>query len=104
MTELVVSEVFGPTWQGEGPSLGRRAGFVRLGRCNLACSWCDTPYTWDWDRFDPAVELTRMSVDAIADRIASMEVPLVVITGGEPLLQQSHLAPLLRRLRDGRHR
>src|SRR4029450_7825218 len=55
--ELVVSEVFGPTFQGEGPSVGRRAGFVRLGRCNLDCSWCDTPYTWDWERHDPAVEL-----------------------------------------------
>ena len=32
---LVVSEVFGPTFQGEGPSLGQRAAFVRLGRCNL---------------------------------------------------------------------
>ena len=40
--ELVVSEIFGPTWQGEGPSLGRRCGFVRLGRCNLACTFCDT--------------------------------------------------------------
>lgn len=57
--ELVVSEVFGPTFQGEGPSLGRRAGFVRLGRCNLDCSWCDTPNTWDWSRFDPAIELRR---------------------------------------------
>ncbi|MDQ3757733.1 MAG: 7-carboxy-7-deazaguanine synthase QueE, partial [Actinomycetota bacterium] len=35
---LVVSEVFGPTWQGEGPSVGRTAAFVRLGRCNLACT------------------------------------------------------------------
>ena len=98
MTQLVVSEVFGPTFQGEGPSLGRRAGFVRLGRCNLACSFCDTPYTWDWERHDPAEELTRVDVSELAERVRSMSVPLVVITGGEPLLQQSHLIGFLAEL------
>ena len=98
MTQLVVSEVFGPTFQGEGPSLGRRAGFVRLGRCNMACSFCDTPYTWDWERHDPAKELTRVDVAALADRVRAMRVPLVVVTGGEPLLQQSHLVEFLSEL------
>ena len=96
---LVVSEVFGPTWQGEGPSLGRRAGFVRLGRCNLACTFCDTPYTWRWSDHDPAVELRTANVDDIVAEVLVMDVPLVVVTGGEPLLQQSHLPPLLRPLR-----
>jgi 7-cyano-7-deazaguanosine (preQ0) biosynthesis protein QueE len=93
--ELVVSEVFGPTWQGEGPSVGRRAGFVRLGRCNLACQFCDTAYTWDWERYDPAAELTKRSVSDVVAELASMNVDLVVITGGEPLLQQRHLGPLV---------
>ncbi|MEA3077147.1 MAG: 7-carboxy-7-deazaguanine synthase [Actinomycetota bacterium] len=92
---LVVSEVFGPTFQGEGPSIGRRAGFVRLGRCNLACTFCDTPYTWDWANHDPAVELHQRAVDDVAEQLLAMDVPLVVITGGEPLLQQRHLPPLL---------
>lgn len=93
---LVVAEVFGPTWQGEGPSLGRTAAFVRLGRCNLACTWCDTPYTWDWTRFDPAAELAERSVDSVlADVDAMGPVELLVVTGGEPLLQQSRLVPLL---------
>jgi 7-cyano-7-deazaguanosine (preQ0) biosynthesis protein QueE len=95
---LVVSEVFGPTWQGEGPSLGRRAGFVRLGRCGLACTFCDTPYTWRWEDHDPAVELTTRDVAGILDELERMDVGLVVVTGGEPLLQQSHLPPLLRPL------
>ena len=95
MTQLVVSEVFGPTFQGEGPSLGRRAGFVRLGRCNLACSFCDTPYTWDWERHDPAKELARVDVSDLAEQVRAMHVPLLVVTGGEPLLQQSHLVEFL---------
>jgi 7-cyano-7-deazaguanosine (preQ0) biosynthesis protein QueE len=93
--ELVVAEVFGPTFQGEGASVGRRAAFVRLGRCNLDCSWCDTPYTWDWTRFDPAVELRRESTARVLDLLEPMHPTLVVITGGEPLLQQRALVPLL---------
>ena len=93
---LVVSEVFGPTWQGEGPSVGRTAAFVRLGRCNLACSWCDTPYTWDWSRHDPAVELSERSVDDVLAQVDSFgPVSMLVVTGGEPLLQQRRLVPLL---------
>src|SRR5205085_2854334 len=92
---VVVAEVFGPTFQGEGPSIGRRAGFVRLGRCNLDCSWCDTPYTWDWDRFDPAVELRSERLVDIVEQLAAMHPEIVVLTGGEPLLQQRHLGPLL---------
>jgi len=92
---LVVSEVFGPTFQGEGPSLGRRAAFVRLGRCNLDCSWCDTPFTWDWERYDPAVELTRRPVADVVAEIEAMQVDRVVLTGGEPLLQQRHLVAFL---------
>jgi 7-carboxy-7-deazaguanine synthase len=94
---LDVSEVFGPTFQGEGPSAGRRCGFVRLGRCNLNCSWCDSAYTWDWTRFDPAVEVHTMSVDEIVKDLEAMTVNRVVVSGGEPLLQQDDLVPLLQR-------
>ncbi|MGQ0521131.1 MAG: 7-carboxy-7-deazaguanine synthase QueE [Actinomycetota bacterium] len=92
---LVVSEVFGPTFQGEGPSVGRPAAFVRLGRCNLACRWCDTPYTWDWEHHDPAAELRTVEVAEILASLDAIGAPLLVVTGGEPLLQQRHLPPLL---------
>jgi 7-carboxy-7-deazaguanine synthase len=95
VTTLAVSEIFGPTVQGEGPTAGRRAGFVRLGRCNLDCVWCDTPYTWDWDRFDPAVEVTPLPTSEVVARLDAMTVERVVVTGGEPLLQQRGLLPLL---------
>ena len=58
--ELLVAEIFGPTWQGEGPSAGKVAAFVRLGLCDQACSWCDTPYTWDRACHDLRTELRRM--------------------------------------------
>jgi 7-cyano-7-deazaguanosine (preQ0) biosynthesis protein QueE len=101
---LTVSETFGPTVQGEGPSLGRRAAFVRLGRCNLACSWCDTQYSWNWDRYDPDVELHEMTVESVLEQLDAMDVPMVVVTGGEPLLQQRALEPLLRALKERRLR
>lgn len=91
---LIVSEIFGPTFQGEGYSLGRRCGFLRLGHCNLTCSWCDTPYTWDWHRFSAESELARLDVDEVAARIRSLAVPLLVVSGGEPMLQQSGLVAL----------
>jgi 7-carboxy-7-deazaguanine synthase len=86
---LVVAEVFGATIQGEGPSTGRRCGFIRTGGCNLHCEWCDTPYTWDAARFDLRAELQRRPVADIAGEVAAMGVGLVVITGGEPLLHQA---------------
>ncbi len=101
---LVVSEVFGPTLQGEGPSAGRPAGFVRLGRCNLACDWCDTKYTWDWDNYDPHQELRTEQVATIVEQLGAMGVGMVVVTGGEPLLQQRNLPPLLREAKARRWR
>lgn len=83
---LPVSEVFGPTVQGEGPSAGAVAAFIRLGGCNLTCARCDTPYTWDARRHDLRAELTPTSVDDILGKVP--DAPLVVVTGGEPLLLQ----------------
>lgn len=88
MSSLVVAEVFGPTVQGEGPSTGRRASFIRLGGCNLHCTWCDTPYTWDASRHDLRTELTRRPVADLVKRVLRDDPRMVVITGGEPLLHQ----------------
>jgi organic radical activating enzyme len=96
---LIVNEVFGPSLQGEGPSTGRRCGFVRLGRCNQSCTWCDEPQTWAWDRFDPSVELHEMAVDDVLVELDAMDVDMVVVTGGEPLLQQRGLEELLRAIK-----
>lgn len=83
-TTLPVAEIFGPTFQGEGPSAGQLAAFVRLGGCNLTCRACDTPYTWDATRYDLRTELTAMSAPDIMAALPPAR--LVVITGGEPTL------------------
>lgn len=88
--KLALSEVFGPTIQGEGPHAGRVVQFIRLGGCNLSCSWCDTPYTWDNTRFDLRKENPQTAVDDIVARLRSC-VP-VVISGGEPLIHQKRPA------------
>jgi 7-cyano-7-deazaguanosine (preQ0) biosynthesis protein QueE len=101
---LVLNECFGATIQGEGPSTGRRCGFVRLGRCNQACVWCDEPQTWAWDRFDPDAELHELSVEEVVAAVEAMGVDMVVISGGEPLLQQRQLGPLVEALHDRQYR
>lgn len=99
---LVVSEVFGPTLQGEGPSTGRLCAFIRLGGCNLHCAWCDTAYTWDASRYDLRQELTRQPVTHVLAQVRACAVPLVVISGGEPLLHQGQDG--WQALLDGLHR
>ncbi len=103
-THLVVSEIFGPTFQGEGRSLGTPCVFLRLGGCNQTCVWCDTPYTWDWTgkngvTYNPTKELTPLSYrDTVASvmlRTEGAPVRLLVISGGEPLLQQRRLCSFL---------
>ena len=92
---LRVSEIFGPTLQGEGPSAGQLAVFVRLGMCNLDCCWCDTPYTWDRRRYDLDAGLRWMTAGNVWPEVAATRAGLLVITGGEPLIQQAALPPLL---------
>lgn len=94
VTTLPLSEVFGPTFQGEGPHTGRVCGFLRLGLCNLTCEWCDTPYTWDTTRFDVKTECPPTPIGEIADRVNALGVDLMVLSGGEPLMHRAKLEEL----------
>jgi len=85
--------------QGEGATMGTPSVFLRLATCNLACSWCDTKYTWDWANFDYAQEVVSLETFQLEERILGFSCPNLVITGGEPLLQQSELAPLVTSLK-----
>lgn len=92
MTHLNVNETF-TTIQGEGRNTGQLSTFLRLSGCNLTCSWCDTPYTWDWARHDHDAETHPTTVGDLAARLDAMP-GRVVVTGGEPLLQARGLAAL----------
>lgn len=91
--------------QGEGPSIGRPCTFVRLSRCNLACTWCDTAYTWRFEgdnrphRDDRAFErkANQVALDEaeVAARIMALGQDRLVVTGGEPLLQGAALARMV---------
>jgi 7-carboxy-7-deazaguanine synthase len=96
--QLVVAEIFGPTLQGEGPDAGTAAAFLRLGMCHLDCQWCDTRYTWDAQAHDLTQELTGHDPDAVVERLLTLGSSMVVVTGGEPLLQRMALVPVLRAL------
>ena len=87
---LVIHEIYRSV-QGESSFVGRRCAFVRLTGCNLRCSWCDTPQA-----FQGGTRLTRSEV---AVRALALATPLVLVTGGEPLLQPAVL-PLMRDLCD----
>lgn len=103
---ISLSECFGPTLQGEGPSAGRPAMFVRLGLCNLDCKWCDTPYTWDWTgkngiKYIKAQEVERTTCATVLDRVVRPGWPSrVVISGGEPLVQSKAVGALIRLFTD----
>jgi len=96
--------------QGEGPSMGVPVAFVRLSRCNLACTWCDTAYTWRFEgdnrphrdgiAYDRKANQVTLSPAETAERIAALGQTRLVITGGEPLLQASALAEMLAHLPD----
>ncbi len=75
---LAVQNIF-PTIQGEGPYAGMPAVFIRLGGCNLACSFCDTEFE----------SFSEMSLSQIIDDVLLKKgnSELIVITGGEPLRQ-----------------
>lgn len=96
--------------QGEGPSAGTPVAFVRLSRCNLACVWCDTAYTWHFEgderphrageTYQRKANQIALSPAETAERIAALGQSRLVITGGEPLMQAGKLGEMLELLPD----
>jgi len=107
LRRLAVNEIFGPTIQGEGFNLGMPTMFLRLAGCNQHCVWCDTPYTWDWTGrngvvYNPAEEVRVIEWPEVAYQLRhrSDGKHNLVVSGGEPLLQQVALQPLCEALRE----
>ena len=111
---LKVNEIFGPTIQGEGSAAGRHCVFIRLALCNLECKWCDTDYTWAFTHekaskhlrgivHDRGENLHELDAQQVITRLLTKwdiyDMPtIIVISGGEPMMQQEALMPLLHEL------
>lgn len=89
-TALLVTEIYA-SLQGETTFAGVPFVLVRLARCHLRCTWCDSAFTFKGGE--------RRSVDDVVAAALAFGIPHVLVTGGEPLLQPSAL-PLMRRLCD----
>src|ERR1051326_7352179 len=88
-----VTEIF-RSIQGESTYAGLPCVFVRLTGCNLRCIWCDTEYSFYGGK--------KMTPEQVFDEIEQLARAggLVEITGGEPMLQERELVPLMQRLAD----
>lgn len=82
--KLLITSLFGPTIQGEGVFAGQSAMFVRLAKCNLNCSFCDTYFdSGDYLSYEEIWnKLEQLSIGKVFPK-------LLVLTGGEPLLQKN---------------
>jgi 7-carboxy-7-deazaguanine synthase len=94
---MQITEIY-KSLQGESTHAGLPCVFVRLTGCNLRCSWCDSEYT-----FQGGHKMTSEEVRHEVKRL-SPNGGLVEITGGEPMLQERELVPLMRQLLESGYR
>jgi 7-carboxy-7-deazaguanine synthase len=89
---MQITEIY-KSIQGESTHAGLPCVFVRLTGCNLRCSWCDSEYTFTGGH--------RMSLEEVLEQVEQLSPGgLVEITGGEPMLQEKEVVPLMQRLLD----
>jgi len=89
-TDLPLVEDF-YTIQGEGFHTGKPAYFIRIGGCDIGCSWCDSKISWN------PKEHRLISVEEVVNKAMATPAKAVVVTGGEPSLY--NLAPLCKELK-----
>jgi 7-carboxy-7-deazaguanine synthase len=94
---MQITEIY-KSLQGESTYAGMPCVFVRLTGCNLRCTWCDTEYS-----FYGGKKITPEQVFADVENLTAPD-GLVEITGGEPMLQERELVPLMQRLVDSRYK
>lgn len=94
---MVITEIY-KSLQGESTHAGLPCVFVRLTGCNLRCSWCDSEYTFHGGR--------KMTSQEVCDEVRKLSPKggLVEITGGEPMLQERELVPLMLQLLEAGYR
>jgi organic radical activating enzyme len=102
-TLLLSGDLVFYTLQGEGPSIGKPAVFIRLHMCNLACKFengqiCDAWYTWNKNSEEYWTEHANISFDDLFEKINKFNCDRLVFTGGEPLMQQDNIRKFLEKI------
>ena len=87
MESIRISEIFGPTVQGEGPLIGRPTVFVRTAGCDYRCRWCDTLYAVLPEHRHEWELITALDIVARVNELAGNRPILVTLSGGNPALQ-----------------
>lgn len=90
---LRISEIFGPTVQGEGALIGEPTVFVRSGGCDFRCLWCDSPHAVDSDYRHDWTPMKAEAVWAEVQRLSGGQPLTVSLSGGNPAIQD--FAPLI---------
>lgn len=92
--KILISEIFGPTIQGEGALVGRPTVFVRTGGCDYRCSWCDTLYAVLPEHRGEWTAMTAVEIMAQVRELSHNQSILITLSGGNPALQP--MEPLIR--------
>jgi 7-carboxy-7-deazaguanine synthase len=87
MSDIRISEIFGPTIQGEGPLIGKPTVFVRTAGCDFRCAWCDTFYAVLPEFHDEWTFMSDADVLLEINKLAGDRPILVSLSGGNPALQ-----------------
>ncbi|MGL6201400.1 MAG: 7-carboxy-7-deazaguanine synthase QueE [Lachnospiraceae bacterium] len=96
--QLAVCEIFGPTIQGEGSSIGKKSIFLRTYGCDDSCEWCDTGYAWNGEEKPAMLPLSEIiaTLDSISIKSGCKH---IILTGGNPCIHNETLGDLIKHLR-----
>lgn len=87
MSKLKISEIFGPTIQGEGALIGEPTVFVRSAGCDYRCAWCDTPYAVDAAFRRDWQDMETETVWEEIQKLSGRQPLLISLSGGNPAIQ-----------------
>jgi len=84
---IKISEIFGPTIQGEGALIGQPTVFVRTGGCDYRCSWCDTLHAVDSEYRDTWKPMSAKDIFEEIETLSGGNPLLISLSGGNPVIQ-----------------